>query len=96
MPDTTATASFAKLIEDWPPDRISALATATDSKEIEAGASALRDALELCMQMGRERPRPSAVSAKTRRDIAEMRKTVLKMLRDQEAAASAAKLSSAI
>ncbi len=47
--------------------------------------------------MKQEQPRPqSAVSAKARRDLAEMRETVRKMLRDQEAAVSAAKLSSAI
>lgn len=96
MPDSVARASFAKIVEDWPPNRLAALATSTDPKEIEAGAFAFRDALELCMQMERERPRLNPLSAKARRDVAEMRETVRKMLQDQEAAVAAAKLSSAI
>lgn len=88
MPSNTAKALIEKLTKEWPPERISALATSTDPKEMAAGASALRDALMLCTQMKQERPRPpSAVSAKARRDLSEMRETVRKMLRDQEAVA---------
>ncbi|MGO4832397.1 hypothetical protein AB4144_08900 [Rhizobiaceae sp. 2RAB30] len=96
MHESTVKGLLAKLIEAWPPDRVAALATSNNPKEIEAGAFALRDALEMAMQLGRERPQPSAVSAKARRDLAEMRETVRKILRDYDAMASAANLSSAI
>ncbi len=82
MPDSTVKGLFAKLVEAWPPDRIAALATATDPKEIEAGAFALREALEMGMQIGSDRPRPSAVSAKARRDLADMRTLVRNLLRE--------------
>lgn len=57
MLDNIPNTLLAKLTEEWPPDRVSVLATSTDPKEIEAGASALRDALMLCMTK-RELPRP--------------------------------------
>lgn len=75
-----------KLVTEWPPERVSALATSTDPKEIEAGASALRNSLNLCTQLlTRKRPAPkNPTTAKVRRDILEMRDTVRKMLRDRE------------
>ncbi len=40
MPDNMAQASIEKLALEWPPERISALETATDPTEIRAGAFA--------------------------------------------------------
>ncbi len=59
MPDNMAQASIEKLALGWPPERISALETATDPTEIRAGAFALREALMLC-SIKREQPRPPA------------------------------------
>lgn len=81
--------SAEKLIKEWPSDRLTALMTSNDPKEIEAGALALREALNLCTQTVKQgRSTGKGVEritvAKARRDISEMRDAVQKMLRDQQ------------
>lgn len=90
MPNNKAKDLVEKLVAEWPPERVLALATSTDPKEIEAGASALRNSLNLCTQLlTQKRPAPkNPATAKVRRDISEMRDTVRKMLRDRERPAS--------